>query len=315
MPGIILQIFTQNILPLFILIALGFLLGRLFPLDIQTLTRLNLVVFVPAFTFKNLYQTPLGSDTLAALLFAACYLAANLLASDLAARLLGYPLARRKAFQNAISFYNSGNVGIPLIALIFASAPPAARAVATAAQVMVLSLQNVATNTIGYYNASCASLPWRAAVRQAFRMPTVYAIPLAFLCKAIPADLTSLPGWPAVDIISGGLVPIALLTLGVQLSRTRFDRGDRSVPLAAILRLAGGPALAFLLIRLLGLSGVVAQTLFVSSSVPTGVNTALIAVDCGNEPDFASQTVLVTTLTCSVSLLLVIYLARLLFPI
>ena len=309
------QIFAQNILPIFILIGLGFLLGCRLPLDVRTLTRINLMIFVPAFTFSNLYRTPLRRDTLSALLFAFCLLVANLLLSAAAARLLGYDLRRRKAFQNAITFYNSGNIGIPLITLVFADAAPEIAATALATQVMVLVVQNITTNSLGFYNASCANLPWQAALREAFRMPTVYAVPLALLCKALPVDLTQAPGWPALNLIAGGLVPVALLTLGVQLARTKVDFGDRSVPLASLMRLLGGPLIAFGLIRLLGLSGVTAHVLFISSSVPTAVNTALIAADCGNEPDFATQTVLVTTLACAASLVLVIYLAGVLFPV
>ena len=53
----------------------------------------------------------------------------------------------------------------------------------------------------------------------------------------------------------------------------------------------------------------------ISSSVPAAVNTALIAVECDNYPDFASQVVMVSTLLSSVTLVVVIYFARLLFPI
>jgi len=52
----------------------------------------------------------------------------------------------------------------------------------------------------------------------------------------------------------------------------------------------------------------------ISSGVPTAVNTALIAVDYDNCPGFASQTVLLSTLLCTLTLPAVIYTARILFP-
>ena len=76
-----------------------------------------------------------------------------------------------------------------------------------------------------------------------------------------------------------------------------------------------GPLVALGIIKILNLSGVTAQVLFISSSVPTAVNTALLAAECKNHPDFAAQVVLVTTLACPLTLIPVIYLAPQLFPL
>ena len=80
-------------------------------------------------------------------------------------------------------------------------------------------------------------------------------------------------------------------------------------------RLIGGPIIAFFLIKVFGFTGMTAQALMISSSVPTAVNSALIAVEFDNYPDFASQAVMISTLFSAVSLVIVIYSARLLFPV
>jgi predicted permease len=87
------------------------------------------------------------------------------------------------------------------------------------------------------------------------------------------------------------------------------------VHIAVFTRLLVGPALAVILIHLLGFSGVIAQTLFIAYSVPTAVNTALIAVECRNHQDFASQVVVVSTVFSSITLSLAVFLARIIFPV
>jgi predicted permease len=64
----------------------------------------------------------------------------------------------------------------------------------------------------------------------------------------------------------------------------------------------------------MGFHGVVTQTILIAYSVPTAVNTALIAVECDSCQDFASQAVMVSTIS-AVTLTLAIYLARIIFPI
>ena len=116
---VVLQIFIQNILPIFILVTLGYLVSRKFQLDTGTLNKINFWLFVPAFTFTNLYVTDIGLDALRALAVAVLILVANLLAGFLIARIRHYRNGLGNAFQNAIAFYNSGNIGIPLITLVF----------------------------------------------------------------------------------------------------------------------------------------------------------------------------------------------------
>ncbi|MEJ6950731.1 AEC family transporter [Natronospora cellulosivora (SeqCode)] len=121
--------------------------------------------------------------------------------------------------------------------------------------------------------------------------------------------------WPSLEYLQNGLIPVALLTLGTQLYRTKFSFKNKDVYIASITRLLGGPILAFLLLNLMGIDGVMAQVLFISSSVPSAVNTALIAVEFNNEPDFASQVVMTSTLLSAITLTIVIYLSQYLFPV
>ena len=70
-----------------------------------------------------------------------------------------------------------------------------------------------------------------------------------------------------------------------------------------------------LIIHALSMEGIVAQVLFISSGLPTAVNTALIAVEYDNYPDFVSQVVMTSTLLSAVSIVFIIYAARILYPI
>ena len=317
----ILHILINNILPLFLLIFLGFLLDRKFTLDINSLTKVNFYLFVPSFTFVNLYQTDIPISAYKAMLVAALIMIANSLISHLVARLRRYDPTMKIAFQNAIMFYNSGNIGIPVITLVFSSgaflvgerAPYLSLALTT--QIMVLVVQNSVQNTFGFYNAGRSRMHWTKAIMIVFRMPAIYMVILAFVLKAFPFDFTLTPFWPVLEYSRSALVAIALTALGVQLSKCKIQLKNRTVYLAVFIRLLIGPALALLFIWLLRIDGIVAQVLMISSAVPTAVNTALIAVEYNNHPDFSTQVVIVSTLASSMTLTGVIYIASILFPV
>lgn len=318
---IMLDILIHNIFPIFVLVGLGFSLARKFSMDIGTLNKINFYLLVPSFTFVYLYTTYIPLNMLKVLAATIIIMALNYTIAYTVSKIKGYSFSMKNAFVNSIMFYNSGNIGVPLIILIFSSAPFIVDGktpylnLALTAQIMVLVVQNITTNTLGFFNAGRAHLNWKQSLGKILGMPTIYAVPAAFLLKLIPYDITRMPFWTALEYLKNALVPVALLILGIQISRTKFHSIRSEVALSGLLRLVAGPLFAVGVINILSLNGIVAQVVLVSASVPTAVNTALIAVEYDNQPEFASQAVLLSTLACTITLSVVIYLSRVMFPI
>ena len=317
--NIFLSIVINSIIPIFILIFLGFILDKKFKLDINTLTKLNFYLFVPAFSFVNIYVTNISLDLVRVLILTGCLLAINFIFGAILAKLLKLPKKTGKAFENALMFYNSGNIGVSLITLVFANSPFTVDGMtpyletALSVQVMTLLVQNLTTNTIGFINSGGEGMTIKIGLIRVMKMPTLYAIACAILLKFVPFDVIDTPIGSALSYLRNGLVGVALVTLGVQLSKTRINLKLKTSYLAAFCRLIGGPAAAFLLIKLFGFEGVLAQAIFISSSTPTAVNTALLSIECKGEVDFAVQTVTISTLFSAITMTSVIYLAYVLF--
>lgn len=319
--SIFLHILGNNIIPVFIIIAFGYIISKKFDLSVFTLSKLNFYLFIPGFIFYNLYSTNLSSDMIKIIYFFVIYLIANDLIARIISKVRKYDVGQTNAFKNSIMFNNTGNIGVSLITLIFGGAPYVINGKtpylneALTVQIMILVLTNVGMYTIGFYNAGRGKMNVKDSIRQIFSMPSIYAIPLALLLKYFKIDITTTPLWNTLEYVKNGLVPMALITLGVQLSKTKFDFKDINVNIAVFTRLVIGPIMSVVFIRVFGFFGVIAQTVFISCSVPTAVNTALIAVECDNNQDFASQEVMVSTIFSCITLTSAIYMARVLFPI
>ncbi|MCL2707556.1 MAG: AEC family transporter [Defluviitaleaceae bacterium] len=309
-------ILTNSILPIFILVSLGFALDKKFNLDINALTKLNFYLFVPAFSFVNIFTVDITVDLAKILVLAVLMLPLNYAAGFLLARLLKLPKKTGKAFENSLMFYNSGNIGISLVTLVFTNAPFADGAsapfleAALAVQVMVLLVQNFSTNTLGFINSGGEGINVKTGVVRVLKMPVPYAIACAILFKFLPFDFSSTPFWPSLSYLRNGLVGVALSTLGVQLAKSRLDLKKATPYIAALFRLVGGPALAFALIKIFKLEGVAAKAFFISAATPTAVNTALLSVECGGDVDFAVQAVTISTLLSALTMTAAVYLAH-----
>jgi hypothetical protein len=314
-------ILQHNIAPVFIIIALGFAVGKKFDLNIHTMSKLNFYLFVPAFIFVNLYTADLNMGMLKIVLLCILYQAACDLIARVVSKVRGFDAGLTNAFKNSIMFNNTGNIGLSLITLVFGSAPYIVGggtpylSEAVLALIAILVFMNVTMNTIWLYNAGRAKAGMKEAAAKIFMMPSIYVIPVVLILKQLGFDMTPTLLWPALVYLKEGLVPIALLTLGVQLSKTKLDFRNTNVHISVFTRLIFGPALALGFIFLFGFTGVTAQTILIAYSVPTAVNTALLAVECRNNEEFATQAVVISTIFSAVTLSGVIYLARVAFPV
>lgn len=319
--NVFLFILSNNIVPIFSLILVGYIMSKKFDLSIYTMSKLNFYIFVPAFTLTNLYTTEIPFDMIKVLIAAILILLMNMLMIWWTSRMRNYDEGFKNAFANSILFYNTGNIGLPLVTLVFSSTPFTINGetpyldMALTALIMVMVVQNITSNTLGFINAGRANTHWKKSLFKVLEMPTIYAIPIALILKSMPYDFTQVPIWPALEYARGALVPVALIALGIQLSQTSIEFKNKEVYLAVVTRLIVGPLLALFFIFLLNIEGIIAQVVMISTALPTSVNSALIAVECDNCPDFASQVVMTTTLLSSVSLVFVIYISRILFPI
>lgn len=319
--SVFLYILNHNLIPIFILVIIGYLLSKKFDLSIYTMSKLNFYIFVPAFIFVNLYTTKIPLDMIKVVAAAVLIFIVNMIFAGIYTKIRGYDEGYKNAFANSVIFANTGNIGVPLIALVFSSPPFLVNGaaplldIALTAQVMVLVVQDTTMNTLGFYFAGKANTDWKASALKVLKMPAIYFVALAFILKTVPYDFTSMSVWPALEYAKNALVPVALITLGVQLSKTTFAFGNLDAYVSSFIRLLVSPAIALPIIYLLNLQGVIAQVVMITAALPTAVNTALIAMECENYPDFASQAVLISTLASAVTLVLVIFVARLIFPV
>lgn len=303
---IFLHILWNNVLPLSIVISVGVVMQRIFELDIRTLSKLNFYLFSPAIMFQLLYETDIKLQLLGqVLLFFVAFMLAQYAIVEAVVRLRKHDSGRRSAMRNSVLFYNSANYGIPINQLAFSGNP-----YTLSVQVIIMMMQSLVPNTYGIYSVNAHKADWRRIRNVILSMPVIYVIPLAFLMRGLEVPLPQ-----SIDISVGYLanafIGTALFTLGVQLGSMKGSLDRKlavDVCLSVALRLIVGPLLAWGVVSLMDLHGLLASALIVSSAVPTSLSSVLLAVEFDNEKEFASQTVLVSTILSIATVTGVIYL-------
>jgi predicted permease len=304
------SILFNNVLPLSVMIAIGITLQRAFSLDIKTLSKLNFYLFSPAVIFRLLYTTELTIQVVGrVLLFLAVFIILLYGAVEVVVRIRGYEGGMRATMRNSVLFYNSANYGIPLNQLAFAGNP-----FTLSVQLLIMVMQSLLPNTYGIYSINAHRGNSREVLRTIASMPVIYAIPVALLLHGFSIPIPGFLATP-VDYVADAFFGTALVTLGVQLGSMKWSVRSLlmiDVLLSCGLRLLIGPLLAALIVwgmdLSIGIDSMMGKALIVSSAVPTSLSSVLLAVEFDNEPEFASQTVLVSTVLSIITVTGVIYL-------
>jgi predicted permease len=302
--------------PILALVLLGAWARRQFKIDVGSLSKLNIYLFVPAFFFDHVVNSQLPlTQALGVILATVTQMGVLGGLMWLAGRVAGVHPRTIAAMAMCVMFYNAGNYGVALSDLAY---PAAANTVKNgpAAQAFVVFCQNLLNFSVGLAIAGGANGGTLKDSAKAFlRMPTIYTITIALLARwwrveggEIPKLVTLTTGY-----LSKGLVPIALVTLGAQLAlRPRWPRWRPVIPVLLV-RLVWAPAqMAGMLFGLhwlvAGRSPVLdlwpwpAENLVLTAGVPTAVNTLLITLEMGGDADLTADCVFWTTVFSSVTI-------------
>lgn len=301
--GYFIYILINIITPIFLQIGVGYYLCKRLSIDTSTLAKVQFYIFIPALLFVKMYESTLDGNLIVSIglhsfvLFVVLYLF-----SFIITKLCKLSRDTTSAFINSICFYNSGNYCIPLVQILFNN--PGAMSI----QLFIMMFQNIATNTVGVVNTKSGEKEMRQGLLEVLKVPMLYAVIAALLLKSLNIKIWT-PLWFSLDSLGKGLVPLALVTLGAQLAKHKFTLSYSSrVYCSNFIRLIVSPALAYLLVLLMGIHGEAAQILIISSAAPTAVNAVLLAIQYGREPEYASQVTLTSTLFSAFTVSLTIFL-------
>jgi malate permease and related proteins len=300
---LLLSILANDILPIFAVASVGFVLARRYHVDVRSLSRISFNALSPCLVFTSLMTTELGFAEFGRIVAFTLLL---VLCIGLVAVVVAKPFRLDRsslaAFLMVVMFSNSGNFG--LSAVLFAFGPP----VLTRAVVYFVT-STLLTYTVGPVLALSGRIGLWAALRGLLKVPVLWGLLVAIVLKfagvAVPTALSR-----PVELLSVAAIPVMLLVLGMQ-----FERGTRPerpglVAAAAALALVVSPVLGFVLAKLLTLETVARQAMIVEASMPSAVITTILALEFDVAPAFVTSVVVMTTVASPLTVSFVIALLQ-----
>jgi len=301
---LLLGIFASDILPIFVIAGVGYLLARHASVQVHTVSRVTFHALAPALVFNTLATSTLSGFEFGRM--AAFYLLVAA-SAGLMARVAAIPLrldrASLSAFLLVVVCSNSGNYGLPVALLAFGR-----EALAFASVYFVSSA--IFSYTGGVLLAASGRRSIRHALAGVLRVPAVYGAVAAAVTMAFGLHVPDAIARP-MAMLSDAALPMMVLVLGMQLERVTWPERPDMVIAASLLSLVATPLAAFGVAHLLGLQGPALQAGVLQASMPTAVVTTILALEFDVAPGFVTSVVCVTTLLSPITLtVLIAYLQR-----
>ena len=267
---------AQVIIPVFLIVAVGYFYGRKARPDLTTFNRVVLDVMTPVLVYTALAGKEFDLAAQAVLLGAGALLI--LLTGAVAWLLSRATHTNPRSLVPVVMFTNCGNMGLPLALLAFGPA-------GFGAAVGLFSISNLIHFSLGARVTSA-----HASTRELLLSPLMIASALGFASAATgvrPPDVI----FTGMKMLGEAMLPLMLFSLGVRLTQLHRDDVPRGL-LGAFARPLIGLAVALPLAQVLHLDGMARGQLLLFAALPPAVMQFMLAERYGQEPQRVAAMIL-----------------------
>ena len=284
------------VLPVGLIILIGFTVGRTLPLQPSTLSQVALYVLSPALVVDSLYRTQLSWISSSKLLI--CFALTSSVIYILVwiiSKLGNFSPSLRRGITAIVMFPNNGNMGLPVVTFALGTAGlDRAIIYMLGSSFLMFCLGPAIIRGKGFLQG----------LKLTLKLPLIWAILFGVILRLLSIELP----WnidKGIQQLGAAAIPIALIVLGIQLSETRFKPKFKEF-LVAIARLTIAPTIACFIGKLLQLEALDLQVLILQSAMPTAVNSFITVSEFGGDKDLVARAIVTSTLMSFITLPIVL---------
>ena len=293
MPMEVFQALFTSILPLYVLIALGWVAGRFFGVERQTMGALGIFIIQPIVSFGFVAQLDFKIEYLMIPIMVFTF-SSTVLIGAYALGLKIYADKRANLLAMCAAMGNTGYFGLPVALLLLDTHWVAVYIFANLGGV-------ICEATVMYYIANRGAFDVKTSIKKLMQFPTIYAVALGIYFNQAGLGLSDqfITYW---EYFNGSYIVIGMMIIGVALSRVKkLVIGPKFMAIAYMGKFFVWPLLSLSFISidyhfLKLFSREVYLIMLVISIVPPGANISAFAAQLDLNPEKAATTVLIGTI-------------------
>jgi malate permease and related proteins len=280
-----------SVVPVLILVALGWFLGRRGNFDTKPLVDWVIYIGMPALIIYSLSRTPIAVGHLLEVGFGNLFVVSSVVAAALVYGRLTQD--REPEVPVCAGFANAANIPLPLALFAFGE-------IGLSHQIIYMTCNVVLLYTVGVALLS----PNRAGWLLVLKLPLVYATVAGILLSVSGTTLPLVIARP-IEMLGQTAIPLMLFSLGFTIGG-RMGFSFKEVLPIVLLRVVGGGAAGLLYVWFMDPSPVVQRAVLLGAFMPAAVQSYMLSAKFAKNPARAAGAVLVSTLLAALYIPLLI---------
>jgi predicted permease len=285
------QVLIQTVIPVFTIILVGYAIGKIKKVDIQSFIDLIVYIAAPCLIFSSIARSDINLTEFSTIAVAA--LAIILTMALLALLVLKIAKSDKKGLCLPMSFGNTSYLGYP-VALFAFGMDGLSRAV-------VYDMMN----SLVIFSLGIYIIHHRNELQEAFKVPLLYAVVIGLLVNLLKIPVPQEIFKP-IEMIGMITIPLALLVLGYKLTQIKIEAAKIAC-LASGFRILGGFLVALVIINLFSIDGLTKDIILLQAAMPSAVMTLILASKYERDASLVASVVLITTVISMVTIPLILY--------
>ena len=270
----------NTVIPVFLIIAIGFVIGKKRKIDVQPIVDLIIYIAGPSLIFVSLAKSNIELNDFLTMVIVTVVFTSILW-------LLAYIIFKITKSKNyglylPMAHGNTGYLGWP-IALFAYGIAGLSRAV------IFDAVASVFLFSLGIY-----VVHRRNELKEIFKIPLIYALILGFLFNFFKIPVPKM-AFSALEMIGMITIPAALLVLGYKLTEIKL-KSAKIAFLASLFKIGIGFLVAFLIVALFSITGITRDIILLEASMPSAVFTMILCQKYKRDAALVASTVLISTI-------------------
>jgi hypothetical protein len=285
------MVLINSVVPVFIVIAVGYVFGKLYPESKKFVGKLSLWIFAPVLTLTYVNDHPVSANVFTV---AFSVQIATMIISGIVIALL----LRKEGYDNykwsimGGTFSNCGYIAYPIVKIAYGDQGLAYAVVFSVAFQIIM-------NTYGVFTASSKKDELEKGLIGIFKIPTLYALVLALILNYFRINLNILPKsiYGSLLFFKNASLTMLLIFIGMELSGIKLEKEDYlNIGVATFAKIILMPLTAFIIVKIFGIQGLLGKIVVVESAMPTAMNTSIITKEFDGNIKLVSSVIFITTL-------------------
>jgi predicted permease len=278
-----------NFLVIVVALAGGYILRKTGKVQASSAGGINawlINIAMPAVVFKYVPHIAWSTDVIFPLAAPALVVGGGGMFTLVASKLMRWNHSRTAAVFLTTGWANTSFVGFPLLLAYYGPASLATGVLCDQITFVLLSTVGIAAAAASQAKASASGKPvWKTVLGRVASFPPLWAFAVALF---LPRSLDLSPIEPLFDALAATLGPVALFSVGMQLSFRQVKAGGKVLAVGLAYRLVLAPLLTLGAAWAFGLTGeTVRVTVFEMAMAPM-VTVGVLAAEYGTEPRLVS---------------------------